>query len=155
MLKELIHLANHLDNKGLRKEADRLDFIIRKLAQAEDFQLIFVNGKDKDSNDALESVKNTGNIILEFVDILGNKFKAKVGIDDMSSTPIDDMNDVIKFITDPEEFTTDPTDAAMKYAKLEALRNYWRFLDYARPVPLFRDNTVTIERGREIFHGDW
>lgn len=132
MLKDLIKLANHLDQKGLRKEADHLDFIIRKLAQdeaqteaqAEDFQLIFVNGKkaeDKYSNDTLESVKNTGNIILEFVDILGNKFKAKAGIDDMKSTH---MDDVIEFITDSEEFTADPTDAAMKYAKLEALRIY-------------------------------
>ena len=30
MLKELINLANHLDKKGLRKEADALDFVIKK-----------------------------------------------------------------------------------------------------------------------------
>ena len=30
MIKELVKLANHLDNKGLRKEADYLDGIIRK-----------------------------------------------------------------------------------------------------------------------------
>lgn len=33
MLKELIHLANHLDQKGLKKEADFLDFIIRKASE--------------------------------------------------------------------------------------------------------------------------
>lgn len=32
MLKELIQLANHLDGKGLRKEADHLDSIATKLA---------------------------------------------------------------------------------------------------------------------------
>jgi hypothetical protein len=32
MLKDLIKLANHLDQKGLRKEADSLDDIIRKMA---------------------------------------------------------------------------------------------------------------------------
>ena len=32
MLKELITLANHLDKKGLKKEADYLDGIIRKTA---------------------------------------------------------------------------------------------------------------------------
>jgi hypothetical protein len=34
MLKELINLANHLDKKGLKKEADYLDGIIRKTAFA-------------------------------------------------------------------------------------------------------------------------
>lgn len=34
MLKELIKIANALDAKGLAKEADRLDIIIRKLAEA-------------------------------------------------------------------------------------------------------------------------
>ena len=32
MLKELIHLANHLDSKGFKKEADALDDIITKKA---------------------------------------------------------------------------------------------------------------------------
>ena len=32
MLKELIHLANHLDKRGFRKEADYLDAIINKEA---------------------------------------------------------------------------------------------------------------------------
>ena len=32
MIKELIRLSNHLDAKGLRKEADYLDSIIRKIA---------------------------------------------------------------------------------------------------------------------------
>lgn len=32
MLKELIHLANHLDQKGFRKEADALDSVITKLS---------------------------------------------------------------------------------------------------------------------------
>lgn len=32
MLKELINLANHLDGKGFRKEADHLDSIVTKLA---------------------------------------------------------------------------------------------------------------------------
>ena len=33
MLKELINLANHLDNKGLKKEADFLDRVITKLSE--------------------------------------------------------------------------------------------------------------------------
>ena len=33
MLKELVKLANHLDQKGLRKEADELDRIIRKYSE--------------------------------------------------------------------------------------------------------------------------
>ena len=33
MLKRLIKLANHLDSKGLRKEADYLDSVVRKYAQ--------------------------------------------------------------------------------------------------------------------------
>ncbi|RPG05687.1 MAG: hypothetical protein CBE07_001475 [Pelagibacteraceae bacterium TMED247] len=32
MIKELIQLANHLDNKGFTKQADYLDFVIRKTA---------------------------------------------------------------------------------------------------------------------------
>lgn len=33
MLKDLIRLANHLDQKGLTKEADHLDLVIRKMGQ--------------------------------------------------------------------------------------------------------------------------
>tara|TARA_B100000131_G_scaffold293893_2_gene309565 strand:+ start:231 stop:599 length:369 start_codon:yes stop_codon:yes gene_type:complete len=33
MINELLRLANHLDNKGLQKEADYLDFVIKKMAQ--------------------------------------------------------------------------------------------------------------------------
>jgi len=33
MIKELINLANELDKKGLRKEADYLDSIVKKLAE--------------------------------------------------------------------------------------------------------------------------
>ena len=33
MIKELINLATHLDNKGFRKEADYLDVVIRKMAE--------------------------------------------------------------------------------------------------------------------------
>lgn len=32
MLKDLVKLANHLDSKGLEKEADALDSVIRKIA---------------------------------------------------------------------------------------------------------------------------
>lgn len=35
MIKELLKLANHLDAKGLRKEADYLDSVIRKIAKPE------------------------------------------------------------------------------------------------------------------------
>ena len=33
MIKQLIKLANHLDKKGLAKEADYLDAVIRKIAE--------------------------------------------------------------------------------------------------------------------------
>lgn len=36
MLKDLIKLANHLDQKGLRKEADTLDRIIKKIASGKE-----------------------------------------------------------------------------------------------------------------------
>jgi len=36
MLNNLIKLANHLDSRGLQKEADYLDSIISKVAQMED-----------------------------------------------------------------------------------------------------------------------
>ena len=36
MIKQLIKLANHLDNKGFRKEADYLDSIITKIAEEEE-----------------------------------------------------------------------------------------------------------------------
>lgn len=36
MLNNLIKLSNHLDSKGLQKEADYLDSIISKVAQMED-----------------------------------------------------------------------------------------------------------------------
>ena len=36
MLKELIKLANHLDNKGCPKEADALDRVINKMAVGPD-----------------------------------------------------------------------------------------------------------------------
>ena len=32
MIKELIQLANHLDNKGFTKQADELDEIIKKIS---------------------------------------------------------------------------------------------------------------------------
>ena len=35
MIKDLAILANHLDAKGLRKEADYLDYVIRKIAEEE------------------------------------------------------------------------------------------------------------------------
>ena len=35
MIKQLIKLANHLDKKGLVKEADYLDAVIRKVAEGE------------------------------------------------------------------------------------------------------------------------
>jgi hypothetical protein len=36
MIKELIHLANALDSRGLQKQANALDSIIRKIAEEED-----------------------------------------------------------------------------------------------------------------------
>ena len=36
MIKDLLKLANHLDSKGLRKEADYLDRIISKIAEIDD-----------------------------------------------------------------------------------------------------------------------
>ena len=39
MIKELTKLANHLDSKGLRKEADYLDAVIRKVAGQQDIVL--------------------------------------------------------------------------------------------------------------------
>jgi len=46
MIKDLIKLANHLDDKGLTKEADTLDSIIRKIAQDSDKICDSANGLD-------------------------------------------------------------------------------------------------------------
>lgn len=44
MLKELIKLANNLDAKGLRKEADALDSLIQKMAQEAATHMCFASG---------------------------------------------------------------------------------------------------------------
>ena len=36
MIKQLIKLANHLDKKGLRKEADYLDLVIKRIAESQE-----------------------------------------------------------------------------------------------------------------------
>ena len=118
MLKELVKIANHLDQKGLRKEADHLDFIIRKLAQADDFQLTFINdidveNKDIYSDEIFSQIPNSGNLRLRFKDGLGNRFDALVEFDKIGSTHPDDMNNIILF-------TTESSDAAMDYAKQQA-----------------------------------
>lgn len=38
MLKDLIKLANHLDQKGLKKEADHLDYIVKKATETDDIR---------------------------------------------------------------------------------------------------------------------
>ena len=43
MIKDLISLANKLDKKGLRKEADYLDKIIRKISSEEDSKYFVKN----------------------------------------------------------------------------------------------------------------
>ena len=40
MIKQLTRLANHLDAKGLRKEADCLDTLIRKIASEDDVAVV-------------------------------------------------------------------------------------------------------------------
>jgi len=126
MLKELIKIANRLDQKGLRKEADHLDFIIRKLAQADDFQLTFINDIDVENKDIyseeysdeiFSQIPNSGNLRLRFKDGLGNRFDALVEFDKIGSTHMDDMNNIILF-------STESTDAAMDYAKQQALGIY-------------------------------
>ena len=122
MLKELVKIANHLDQKGLRKEADRLDFIIRKLAQADDFQLTFINDIDVEnksiySDEIFSQIPNSGNLRLRFKDGLGNRFDALVEFDKIGSTHMDDMNSII-------QFSTESSDAAMDYAKQQALGIY-------------------------------
>ena len=50
MLKELIHLANHLDSKGFKKEADFLDSLLSKKAdwkeqlESQELELIEYSG---------------------------------------------------------------------------------------------------------------
>ena len=44
MIKELTVLANHLDSKGLRKEADYLDRIISKVAEIDDEERAILDG---------------------------------------------------------------------------------------------------------------
>ena len=41
MIKELTRLATHLDSKGLRKEADYLDAVIRKIAEPTKYGRVF------------------------------------------------------------------------------------------------------------------
>ena len=52
MLKELINLANHLDKKGLKKEADYLDGIIRKTAKNEPGDALDIHFSFSQSNNS-------------------------------------------------------------------------------------------------------
>tara|TARA_B100000131_G_scaffold164386_1_gene158968 strand:- start:100 stop:606 length:507 start_codon:yes stop_codon:yes gene_type:complete len=63
MIKQLTRLANHLDSRGLRKEADYLDKIIVKIAEIDDQEEaileeltdVFNNRNPKNSNENPES----------------------------------------------------------------------------------------------------
>ena len=59
MIKELIRLANHLDSKGLTKEADQLDRIIKRSSE-EDPKYYLFNDKDIYA----EVVKTSGVIVV-------------------------------------------------------------------------------------------
>lgn len=48
MLKDLISLANHLDQKGLKKESDVLDSLIKRVAQSRLFRARSVVGDESD-----------------------------------------------------------------------------------------------------------
>jgi hypothetical protein len=66
MLKELIRLANTLDEKGLKKEADELDVAIRRLASAEYDEKGWLPPSDEDRRDreeiGEEKTGETGNL---------------------------------------------------------------------------------------------
>jgi hypothetical protein len=68
MLKKLIKLANHLDSKGLTKEADYLDAIIAKASDSglEEYGAFF----QVDSENALKSFASSENAIVK--EIYGN-----------------------------------------------------------------------------------
>ena len=51
MIKELVKLSNHLDSKGLAKEADRLDKIITKIAQGFGYGLEDAIGRPPSNTD--------------------------------------------------------------------------------------------------------
>ena len=53
MIKQLTKLASHLDSKGLRKEADYLDAVIRKIAWGT------VSTKGTESTESTESTEGT------------------------------------------------------------------------------------------------
>jgi len=55
MIKELIKLATHLDTKGLRKEADYLDAVIKKTAADRNYRKTAHSHNDPDSDSFLES----------------------------------------------------------------------------------------------------
>lgn len=72
MLKKLIKLANHLDSKGLVKEADYLDSIIVKASEDGVAQSIMQYGAffEVNSEKAMESLASSQNMIVK--EIYGN-----------------------------------------------------------------------------------
>ena len=63
MIKELTKLANHLDAKGLRKEADYLDALIRKVADDTHNEIV---AKEEWMNYADGSIRPNGNLMLDY-----------------------------------------------------------------------------------------
>jgi hypothetical protein len=79
MLKDLVKLADHLDAKGLKKEADYLDGVIKKLSQEYTVNPEDPSGPDSaatyrsESRDkALQTLERARNLVVEANNLLVN-----------------------------------------------------------------------------------
>jgi hypothetical protein len=107
MLKELIRLASTLDTKGLLKEADALDAIIRKMASWDEFEDFDHDLHEIDlgfdSPAKIKSAKHTMKIVLDHPRYDGFEL-SEVGEDEDAFDP----NEGKLFFTASKDMTTDP-----------------------------------------------
>jgi hypothetical protein len=72
MIKQLTKLANHLDSKGLSKEADYLDAVIRKIAEVDEEEQSVLDRlrsifDDRDPAEESEPSEDAGKVIDKFI----------------------------------------------------------------------------------------
>jgi hypothetical protein len=123
MLKELIKMANHLDAKGLTKEADYLDNIIKKMASGPDkHKALRVAGRALASMINLaDGVHNPGK------EIKRDKFKIEEG----------------------KPIILNAEDATMLYSAVEALVHGDDISEISKTIPRITPGVESIMKGGE------
>lgn len=141
MLKELIKIANHLDQKGLRKEADHLDFIIRKMAMGDEIKTEVTiedweaPGWGKEAADKLEEALRENAPDLDLISAMESS------IDEEALDRYEEevyltrfwTDDLLKSFNKGFEYTWELTERGVDYKKRESVyfalspKNPWAF----------------------------